>query len=683
MMSSNWESERQFNEWRAVRAPRIARGLERLITPLHRFFDWLYHSHYNPLYRSGALATWLLFLVIVSGVYLLLFYQVGSPYESVMRLQSQAWAGRWIRAFHRYASDASVIAVIFHVIQLLVQGRSWGPRLLAWLSGIILTGAIFFSAWSGYVMVWDTHGQLLATAGAQLLQVLPFLHDAIARAFDGSSPVASSFFFMNLFLHVAIPLGMTILLWVHTAKLARNSWVPERWTRRLSTIAFIALAVLWPAPLPREADLLKLIGVVPADLFFAGWVPLLRYGILPLIGAGIFANLFLFSIPWWWRPRKAPVTSQVKADLCDGCQQCVRDCPFQAIRMQSRSGQKLGLAVVDAEACVSCGVCGASCHSSAIGLPNLTGIEQVQYVDQHFANTSSAEQSIAFLYCASNAGAQKLAEEIEASNKQVHGLPLFCCGTLHMDVLEALLKKCRGAFIWGCPERCCHSRDGARLMKERIMRLRAPSLPRGIPAQKVCYWGGSCDEGHELRAELEEFSSSLNGGVSEQKLPPAYIIRSAISSLLILSAIAAMSSWPLGQDGENGALRIAFRLPGQAPKSCRAPTAQELASVPKHMQMKEICESRFLEYRLIARINGETKIDSVAKHSGARGDRPISIHEEVQLAPGLYKLEVELVPLNEEFKAAETLSLSSELNIERGAISLVTQRDNARLVLTP
>lgn len=680
-MATTWESERQYNEWRNARLPKAARGLQRIIDPLHTFFDKIYHSHYNPLYRSGALATWLLFLVILSGVYLLLFYQVGSPYASIERLQSQVWAGRWIRAFHRYASDAAVIAVLFHIVQLLVQGRSWGPRLLAWLSGVILTGAVFFSAWSGYVMVWDTHGQLLASAGAQLLQILPFLHDTLARAFDGSSPVASSFFFMNLFLHVAIPLGMTILLWIHTAKLARNSWVPERWTRRLSTIAFLILAVCWPAPLPPEADLLKLFDVVPSDLFFAGWIPLLRFGVFPLFAAAVAINLFLLSIPWWWRPSKLPGTSKVNAELCDGCQQCVRDCPFQAIRMMPRAGQKLGLAVVDEVACVSCGVCGASCHSSAIGIPKLSAAEQVEYVQMHFSTLPSVSNPIAFLYCASNGNAAQLLPQVSKQLPNIQPLALFCCGTLHMDVLESILKTCAGVFIWGCPERCCHSRDGATLMKERITHVRAPSLPRGIPAHKVCYWGGSAQESQQLMSELTRFSSTLQGGVSEQGLSTPYLIKSTIASVIILSSIAYLSQWPLGSIQSNGQLRIAFRIPGRAPQQCRTLSAQELATIPKHMQMKEICESKFLEYKLQAFIDGALKVDKVVSHSGARGDRPISVHEDLPLTPGSYSLRVELTPLADQFKSTHSLSIAAPLTIKRGEISLITQKDNSHLML--
>ncbi|RIL07136.1 MAG: hypothetical protein DCC75_10245, partial [Proteobacteria bacterium] len=197
--------------------PKLSERLGKLIDPINRLFDWLYHSIYNPLYRSGTLAIALLLILLVMGLYLIFFYSVSQPYESVAAIQSQIWVGRWVRAVHRYATDVAILAVVFHILQILVQGKIWGPRLLAWLSGVVLLGCLFLSTWTGYVMVWDKHGQLLALAGAEMLQVFPFLHDILAMAFNGSTQVDQGFFFMNLFLHVGAPLLMVFGIWIHTA----------------------------------------------------------------------------------------------------------------------------------------------------------------------------------------------------------------------------------------------------------------------------------------------------------------------------------------------------------------------------------------------------------------------------------------------------------------------------------
>ncbi|NIP14161.1 MAG: hypothetical protein GWN02_29880, partial [Gemmatimonadetes bacterium] len=118
---------------------------------------------------SGTIVVGLLVVLLVTGLYLLLFYRIGAPYASVARITEQAWLGRWIRRLHRYASDAAVVAVVVHAFRMFAQGRSWGPRALAWVSGLVLLFVLFVCGWTGYVMVWDVQAQLLAVEGARFL----------------------------------------------------------------------------------------------------------------------------------------------------------------------------------------------------------------------------------------------------------------------------------------------------------------------------------------------------------------------------------------------------------------------------------------------------------------------------------------------------------------------------------
>ena len=95
-----------------------------LLGAADRLFDRVYSSRYNPLYRSGTLASLCLAIALATGVYLLFVYEIGRPYESVEAIQRDVWLGRWIRALHRYASDAAVAAVLLHVLRLLIQGKT-------------------------------------------------------------------------------------------------------------------------------------------------------------------------------------------------------------------------------------------------------------------------------------------------------------------------------------------------------------------------------------------------------------------------------------------------------------------------------------------------------------------------------------------------------------------------------
>src|SRR5215470_13908751 len=252
----------------------VARALAVPLEAIDRGFDRIYSSTFNPLHRTGTLAALFLTIALVTGVYLLFVYEIARPYGSVRAIQQDVLLGRWMRALHRYASDATVVAVALHVLRLLAQGKTWGPRALAWITGVLLAGMMLFSAVTGFVLVWDGFGQKLAVAGAKMLRLVPLFPEPPDRAFVGDAPVPAQFFFMNLFLHVAVPLGMVFFLWLHTARLARAAWFPERRVMLVALAGFVLLSLAWPAPVPPKADLLTIPGRIATDWFYGFWLPL-------------------------------------------------------------------------------------------------------------------------------------------------------------------------------------------------------------------------------------------------------------------------------------------------------------------------------------------------------------------------------------------------------------------------
>src|SRR5512144_150030 len=181
----------------------VRRGFARADALANRLYGW----RYNPLYHSGALVLMLFVVLLVTGVYLLFVYHISEPYESVARITRQAWLGRWMRGVHRYASDAAVVAALFHALRMLVQGRS---------------------------------------GGARIFDLLPIFGEPISRAFTGERALPGAFFFLNLFAHVALPIALFILVWVHVSRLARPGLFPPRWLTWTVVGALLALAVLWP-----------------------------------------------------------------------------------------------------------------------------------------------------------------------------------------------------------------------------------------------------------------------------------------------------------------------------------------------------------------------------------------------------------------------------------------------------
>ncbi|MDX2059075.1 MAG: hydrogenase iron-sulfur subunit [Gemmatimonadales bacterium] len=460
----------------------------RLPRPMARLDAWanrLFGSRYNPLYQSGTIVVVLWLLLLVTGLWLLLYYRVGSPWRSVAGIAENPWVGRWIRGAHRYGSDAAVVATAVHALRMFLQRRTWGPRALAWVSGVVLLGVVLVSGWTGFVMVWDWFGRELAVGGARLLDLLPLFSEPIARAFAGDRPVGSAFFFLNLFLHVALPLGLGLVFWLHVSRLQRPLLLPPKALGWAVVAAMIGLAVVMPAPLPPEADPYRVPAAIPADWFYGFWLPGLdRFGPGAIWAALTVVTVGLILVPWLTRPRVEvrPAVSRVDSQLCTGCEQCAQDCPFEAITMVTRSdGRAELIAKIDPARCVGCGICAASCAPMGVGPAGRTGRDQLRAVEALIDGHRVSGRVVAF---GCDHGAAALRGALAA--REVEMLAVPCVGNVHTSAIEYLVRAgARLVLVLGCPPRDCWNREGPRWLTERVYHDREAELKARVERRRV------------------------------------------------------------------------------------------------------------------------------------------------------------------------------------------------------
>ena len=664
-----------------ARRSRPATALAAALDAVDRIFDWTYSSALNPLHRSGTLAVLFLTLALVSGVYLLCVYEIARPYDSVLSIQRDVLFGRWIRALHRYASDAAVVAVVVHVLRLLVQRKTWGPRMLAWITGVLLAGMMLLSAVTGFVLVWDRFGQALAVAGAKMLRLLPLFPEPPDRAFVGEAPMPSQFFFMNLFLHVAIPLGMVCFLWLHTSRLARAAWFPERRVSVGTIVGVVALAIVWPAPLPAAADLLALPGRIPADWFYAFWLPLAEASPITALAVSGLLTALLLAVPWLLRPRRPEIPSPAvnDPDLCEGCEQCLNDCPYDAIEMVTGKHPDVHplRADVVVDRCTGCGLCAASCASLAIGPPGRTARDQLAAARRLVARHADAERRTLVVACRNNGALTTRLERTVTREPASAWFPIDCAGTLHPGTVSYLGGHFGGTLIVACPPQNCLHRQGATLADARILGERRPAIPGRIERLPVRLLHASAAEWRAVRGALDALRGAATAAVGKRDTRPrrAAAVRSltlAVGfSIVLLAAVAAGSGWPQGADQDRAVLRLGWRLAGQARERCRDLTAEELAARPVHMRRSRECVSEPLAYDLTAVVDGHVIAKKRVRPAGLRGDRPLSVEEDFDLTPGPHAVTVTFTP-EPGANGAVMLQFAGTVRFERGRVVLIT-----------
>ena len=169
-------AKKQFTDSLSERNPSVDWNT-RLNTPSRRllnFFEgislrleaplnWLVNDpRFNPLYHTGTITIFLLLVILLTGIYLTLFYPFGFTfsYLAVSKIEANA-ISRVIRALHRYASDAAVIFALLHAWRTFFQDRFRGPRWLAWVTGIGMAVLVWAIGITGYWLIWDERAQLL------------------------------------------------------------------------------------------------------------------------------------------------------------------------------------------------------------------------------------------------------------------------------------------------------------------------------------------------------------------------------------------------------------------------------------------------------------------------------------------------------------------------------------------
>jgi ferredoxin len=220
----------------------------------------------------------------------------------------------------------------------------------------------------------------------------------------------------------------------------------------------------------------------------------------------------LAAMPWLPPLRRAPA-AVVDLPNCNGCNRCVEDCPYEAIRLVPRTdGEPFPhQAEVDADLCVSCGICMGACPSSTpfrrvqdlrsgIELPGQLLAEVRESVIAASAELKG-ERRVLVLACEHGAG-----------GGDVGGVVTFpCVAMVPPSLIDFALSKdlADGVVVAGCSESACFNRLGVEWTKQRFAGARDPYLRKRVPRERLATIWASPFEAGRYQAEKAAFAAGL------------------------------------------------------------------------------------------------------------------------------------------------------------------------------
>jgi len=202
-----------------------------------RFIDWLderlairqlfkimmteYYvpKNINFLWSFGVLIVLMLVILIISGVFLLMYYKPDAnlAFDSVNKTIMMDVAYGWIfRHVHAVGASIMFLLLYVHMARGIYYGSFKPPRELVWLTGYVLFILMSATAFTGYLLPWGQMSYWAAQTITTLFEKIPFIGPDLVIWIRGhfivEDPTLTRFFALHV---VFLPLLLIIVTAVH------------------------------------------------------------------------------------------------------------------------------------------------------------------------------------------------------------------------------------------------------------------------------------------------------------------------------------------------------------------------------------------------------------------------------------------------------------------------------------
>jgi len=179
-------------------------------------------KNFNFWYFFGSLATLVLVLQIVTGIFLTMHYKpdAARAFESVEYIMRDVPWGWLVRYMHSTGASAFFVIVYLHMFRGLIYGSYRKPRELVWIFGCLIFLTLMAEAFFGYLLPWGQMSYWGAQVIVNLFSAIPFIGPELSVWIRGDYVVGDATLNRFFAFHViAIPLVLLGLVAAHIVAL--------------------------------------------------------------------------------------------------------------------------------------------------------------------------------------------------------------------------------------------------------------------------------------------------------------------------------------------------------------------------------------------------------------------------------------------------------------------------------
>ncbi|MGD0107434.1 MAG: cytochrome b/b6 [Rhodopila sp.] len=178
-------------------------------------------KNFNYFWNFGALAMVNLVIMIVTGIFLAMYYQPNSElaFGAIQHIMRDVNYGWLIRYVHQNGASMFFIVTYIHIFRGLYYGSYKNPRELLWILGVVILILMMATAFMGYVLPWGQMSYWGATVITNLFSAFPIVGPKIVTllwgGFSVDNPTLNRFFS----LHYLLPFVLVAVIFLHVAAL--------------------------------------------------------------------------------------------------------------------------------------------------------------------------------------------------------------------------------------------------------------------------------------------------------------------------------------------------------------------------------------------------------------------------------------------------------------------------------
>ncbi|MEM8683022.1 MAG: cytochrome bc complex cytochrome b subunit [Pseudomonadota bacterium] len=184
--------------------------------------DYYASKNFNIWYVFGVLAFVVLFIQLLTGIFLTMNYKPSSAeaFASVEYIMRDVEWGWLIRYMHSTGASFFFVVVYLHMFRAMLYGSYKKPRELIWIIGMLIFIGLMAEAFAGYLLPWGQMSYWGAQVIISLFGAIPWVGDALVEIIRGDYNISDITLNRFFALHVILlPLLLIGLIFVHIVAL--------------------------------------------------------------------------------------------------------------------------------------------------------------------------------------------------------------------------------------------------------------------------------------------------------------------------------------------------------------------------------------------------------------------------------------------------------------------------------